>query len=310
MSLKRFEGKTVDEALDNAAEDLGVERYRLSYHVVVEKRGFLGGTKRVVIEAWEDDFGNRIEPPKPATPAAAPARPRSATPGFGGGRSERGPSKGRGRRERDDRGGRGGGDRQARGPRRRKAAGGDRERANDRREDPAIEVEIGPAPPVAENETETSRSLREWFERLFELSGLKLEARVEEADDKFLVRLYGEDSRRLLEKHGELLDSLQIIANKTVTVRSTQKTVELDAGEFREKRIEDLEKQAREIADQVRQDEKERALPSMSPVERRIVHLALRDDADVETYSRGDGFYKRVVVTPRRGGEAGDSAES
>ncbi|MGK2855774.1 MAG: protein jag, partial [Thermoanaerobaculia bacterium] len=144
----------------------------------------------------------------------------------------------------------------------------------------------------------------------FELSGLKLEARVDEADDRFPVRLYGADAGRLLGKHGELLDSIQIIANKTVIVRATQKTVELDAGEFREKRTEDLERQAREIADQVRRDDKERVLPAMSPVERRIVHLALRDDEDVETYSRGDGFYKRVVVTPRRDAGTGDSAES
>jgi len=301
MSLKRFEGKTVDEALDHAAEELGIERYRLSYHVVVEKRGFLGGTKRVVIEAWEDDFGNRIEPPKPATPS----RGR----GNGGhGRSEGRSSRGRGRRDRDDRDDRGDrGERQGRGGRRRKA-GGDRER--ERRDEPAFDVDLGPAPPVAEDETATSRTLREWFERLFELSGLELDARVEEADEKFLVRLYGADAKRLLGKHGELLDSIQIIANKTVIVRSTQKTVELDAGEFREKRIEDLERQAKEIADQVREDDKERALPSMSPVERRIVHLALRDDEDVETYSRGDGFYKRVVVTPRRSAGATDPAES
>lgn len=301
MSLKRFEGKTVDEALDNAAEELGVERYRLSYHVVVEKRGFLGGTKRVVIEAWEDDFGNRAEAPKPAVPP--PPRTR-AFGGGGGGRSEgRGP---RGRGRRDDRNG----DR-GRGGRRRQDGGREgREAKIERPAEPAFHVDLGPAPPVSENETETSRNLREWFARLFELSGLHLEARVEEAEDKFLVRFFGEDANRLLEKHGELLDSIQIIANKTLIVRSTHKTVELDAGEFREKRTEDLERQAREIADQVRRDEKERVLPAMSPVERRIVHMALRDDADVETYSRGDGFYKRVVVTPRRDAGAGDPAES
>jgi spoIIIJ-associated protein len=295
MSLKRFEGRTVDEALDNAAEGLGVERYRLSHHVVVEKRGFLGGTKRVVIEAWEDDFGNRIEPPGPTS---APERARTSGPGPVHARSSEGRGA-RGRRERDDRPGRGG-----------RGGGRKSDRGRERRDEAPLEIEVGPAPPVGENETETGKVLREWFERLFELSGLQLDARVEEVEDKFLVRLYGEDASRLVTKHGELLDSMQIIANKTVIVRSTQKTVELDAGEFREKRIEDLERHARKVADQVRQDEKERALPAMSPVERRIVHMALRDDEDVETYSRGDGFYKRVVVTPRRDAGASDSAES
>lgn len=304
MGLKRFEGKSVDEALDNAAEELGIERFRLSHHVVVEKRGFLGGTKRVVIEAWEDDFGNRIEPPKAAERDERPQKSSGGGSahnhqGAGGsrrGRSDSRSSRGRGRGERSQG--------------RRGRGGGDRERGRDRREDEVFDVEVGPAPPVSENETDAAKALREWFERLFELAGLALEARAEEVDEKFSVRLYGEDAGRLLAKHGELLDSLQIIANKTVTVRASHKTVELDAGEFREKRIEGLERQARELADQVREDEKERALPAMSPVERRIVHMALRDDEDVETYSRGDGFYKRVVVTPRRSEGTASSAES
>ena len=52
---QRFEGRNIDEALTSAAEALGVERYRLLYHVVLEKRGFLGGMKRVVIEAEVND---------------------------------------------------------------------------------------------------------------------------------------------------------------------------------------------------------------------------------------------------------------
>ncbi len=291
MSLKRFEGRTVEDALDNAAEKLGVERFLLSYHVVVEKRGFLGGTKRVVIEAWEDDIGNRIEPPKPEVPA------RSEREGQRGHGDEGGPGRSSGQRERGDRG---------HGRSQRGRRGGRRDEP--RRDEPDIEVEVGPAPPIDESESAESKTLREWFERLFELASLQLDARVEEFEETFTVRLYGDDVQRLLSKHGELLDSVQIIANKTVIVRSTNKTVELDAGEFRKKRIESLEQQARKLADQVREDAKERALPAMSPVERRIVHITLREDEDVETYSRGDGFYKRVVVTPKKGNEG--SAES
>ena len=293
MSLRRFEGRTVEEALDGAATELGVERYRLSYHVVVEKRGFLGGTKRVVIEAWEDDIGNRIEPPKPQAPARSDRGSERSSSG-GGGRGNRG---GRERGERN----RGGGQRQGR-------RGGRRDEP--RPDEPAFEIEVGPAPDVEENETAPSKELRAWFERLFELSALQLDARVEELEERFVVRLYGDDVRRLLAKHGELLDSIQIISNKTMIVRSTNKTVELDAGEFREKRIEDLEQQAKKLADQVREDAKERALPAMSPVERRIVHIALREDEDVETYSRGDGFYKRVVVTPIKNEGSAEPADS
>jgi len=48
---QRFEGKNLEEALNSAAQTFGVQRYQLTYHVLLEKRGFLGGMKRVVIEA-------------------------------------------------------------------------------------------------------------------------------------------------------------------------------------------------------------------------------------------------------------------
>src|SRR6185436_9220499 len=88
---QRFEGKNVDEALTSAAEALGVERFQLTYHVLLEKRGFLGGVKRVVIEA---DINTSADAPaaevQPAeSPRAAESRPMRTE-----GRRERG---GRGR---------------------------------------------------------------------------------------------------------------------------------------------------------------------------------------------------------------------
>src|SRR5687767_1701191 len=90
---QRFEGRNLEEALTHASETLGVERWQLTYHVLLEKRGFLGGVKRIVIEA---DV-NR-EAPAPAVVAPPPpierdgnriAEPR-------GPRSERGPRRERG----------------------------------------------------------------------------------------------------------------------------------------------------------------------------------------------------------------------
>ena len=46
---QRFEGHNLEDALQAASHTLGVERWQLTYHVVLEKRGFLGGMKRVVI---------------------------------------------------------------------------------------------------------------------------------------------------------------------------------------------------------------------------------------------------------------------
>jgi len=57
---QRFEGRNIEEALTHASEALGVGRWQLTYHVLLEKRGFLGGVKRVVIEA---DVNEAAAPP-------------------------------------------------------------------------------------------------------------------------------------------------------------------------------------------------------------------------------------------------------
>ena len=116
--------------------------------------------------------------------------------------------------------------------------------------------------------------------------------------------MYGGDARRFVERHGELLDAMQVLANKALVGRKVEKDIELDCESFKERRVNDLEQRARELADRVRKDGREQLLPAMSPIERRIVHLALQDDEAVTTESRGEGFYKRVAVIPRPAAES------
>ncbi len=262
---QRFEGKNLEEALNNAAQTFGVERYQLTYHVLLEKRGFLGGMKRVVIEAEINEGASQ-----PEIDAAVAQRPGA----------ERGT--GRSHRNRDERGG------QRR----------ERRRRSSERREPEIDaapVEI----PEQGTESEIAQMVRSWCERLIALAKLNLELRTEESEGQVIVRLYGRDARRLIEGHGELIDALQVLANKALVGRRLDKEIELDCQEFKGRRTEELEQKAREVADRVRRDGREQLLPAMTPIERRIVHLALRDDREVATVSRGDGFYKRVAIVPR-----------
>src|SRR5436190_16126063 len=86
---QRFEGKNLDDALTAASQTLCVERHQLTYHVLLEKRGFLGGVKRLVIEAEINEAAVAPAPPPPSVAA-----------GFSppvGARRERGPRGGGGR---------------------------------------------------------------------------------------------------------------------------------------------------------------------------------------------------------------------
>jgi len=299
--MQRFEGKNVEEALNHAAETFGVERYKLRHAVVAEKRGFLGGVKRVVIEA---EVNENAEPPQPqpaaavataAAPAASPSAPagppvrsRERAPRAGG-RAGRGAGRGQSRDSRPPRGG----------PRRRPEYDDDDDalQPGDFQQFAADIPEQGP-------ESETAAAVRAWCEQVLSLAKLNLTVRTEENETQVNVKLYGADGRRMIDRHGELLDALQVLANKSLVGRKIEKDIELDCENFKGRRIEDLEQRAREIADRVRENGREFLLEAMSPIERRIVHMALRDDAEVTTESRGEGFFKRVAIIRRAATES------
>lgn len=263
MAGQRFEGRNLEEALTKAAESFGAPRFQIEYHVMVEKRGFLGGLKRVVIEA-------EVNPEKEAPPPpVAPPRPAPRA------REARGDRDGRGRRPNRDE---------------------DRDPPRERR--PRRESMVEEVPPQQE-QSESAQRVAAWSRELFELAEFEVEIRTTETDDAIAVRIYGADTDRFTERGGELLDAAQTLATKSLIAKGIEKRVEFDARDFIVRRSSDLEQDARSAADRVRGEGREELLPPMSPVERRIVHLALQDDPDVATVSRGDGFYKRVAIVPR-----------
>ncbi|HUP44851.1 MAG TPA: R3H domain-containing nucleic acid-binding protein [Thermoanaerobaculia bacterium] len=268
---QRFEGRNLEEALTAAATAFGVERYQLTYHVLLEKRGFLGGMKRVVIEAEINDTA----PPPEEVAAPQPARgERERSRGSDRPRERSGRRRGGRRGERSD-------------------------RPSFRREEPDDLDDAPVEAPEQGEESPTASDVRVWCEQVLRLTNLSGVLRTEENETQIIVRIYGRDARRLTDRNGELLDALQVLANKSLGGRKVEKDIELDCAEFKQRRVADLGEQARETADRVRRDGREQLLPSMSPIERRIVHMALADDADVTTESRGDGFYKRVAIIPR-----------
>lgn len=287
---QRFEGRNLEDALQQAAQTFGVERFALTYHVLLEKRGFLGGMKRIVIEA--DVNTEATEPPPAPAPVVDARPPRSERGTRGGG----GVGRGRGGRREGGGGGRG------------RRDGSRRDQGRDFRSGD-FETFLGDVPEQGP-ESDGARAVREWVENCVALSRLDVIVRTEENDTQILVRLYGSDGGRLTDRHGELLDAIQVLANKSLVGRRVEKEIELDCEDFKGHREEDLGRRAREVADRVRRGGREELLPAMSPIERRIVHIALRDDADVTTESRGDGFFKRVAIIPRPADATSETAEA
>lgn len=116
---------------------------------------------------------------------------------------------------------------------------------------------------------------------------------VEGADEESMSLMIG--------RRGETLRSLQYMVNLLAS-RHTQKwpQVVVDVGNYRQRRQESLEGLAHRIAERVRQSGRALTLEPMGAYERRIVHLALRDDPTVYTESTGEGDTRRVIIYPTK----------
>ncbi|MEA3493248.1 MAG: RNA-binding cell elongation regulator Jag/EloR [Candidatus Margulisiibacteriota bacterium] len=126
----------------------------------------------------------------------------------------------------------------------------------------------------------------------------KVDSKKEE--DSIELKVKGEDMGRIIGKDGTTLKSLEILVGSMLRNAIGEKIrVNIDAGDYKEKRKSALERLAQNVADEVVQTGQEKAMPHMNAADRRLVHLALQESAKVTTFSRGEGRERRLVVAPR-----------
>jgi len=115
----------------------------------------------------------------------------------------------------------------------------------------------------------------------------------------YVVDFTGADEDLLLEKNGALLDALETIVLKAVRLDEQYfGKISFDCHEFRQARGEELKMMARVAAERVIETGDSFAFNPMTARERRIVHLALKDQPQVRTESQGYGSERRVVIVP------------
>ena len=126
---------------------------------------------------------------------------------------------------------------------------------------------------------------------------------LEAQDDGFLAAVSGEDKDLLLEGNGRCLSALELILNNAFRHRlPSGHKVRVDAGDFRARREDELADLAYQVAHSAKEAGSTQETQPLNPYERRLVHLALAEDPDITTRSRGSGFLKNVQVIPRDSG--------
>ncbi len=115
----------------------------------------------------------------------------------------------------------------------------------------------------------------------------------------WVLQIQGNDLGMLIGRRGETLSALQYITRLIVS-RELQRraNIVLDVEGYKSRREKQLRQLAQRMADQALQMERTVTLEPMSPYERRIVHLELRSNSDVETESVGEGDHRKVTIIP------------
>jgi spoIIIJ-associated protein len=142
---------------------------------------------------------------------------------------------------------------------------------------------------------------REALEKILELIPVETTVNAEQTDGKIALSIEGDKSGLLIGRRGKTLDALQYIVNKIVNKALDKKTyVFVDSENYRKRREESLTQLALKMGDKAKKIKKPVSTNLMNPHDRRIVHLTLQEDIDLDTKSRGDGLLKKVVIIPKK----------
>lgn len=118
-------------------------------------------------------------------------------------------------------------------------------------------------------------------------------------EGELILDITGDDLAVLIGRHGKTLEALQFLVS-AITVRTIgfRYPVIVDIEGYKSRQRQKLESIARSSANRVVSQGRSVKLRPMSPYERRIVHITLREDERVKTASEGEGNLRHVVILP------------
>ena len=158
--------------------------------------------------------------------------------------------------------------------------------------------------PVAEespsDETDLVSEVRALVTRIVEGIGVTARIELDEEDELITASCSGPDLGMLIGRHGQTIDAVQYLANAVMWRRHPEdrKEVIVDAAGYRDRRRVTLESLAVRSAERAVSDREPVELEPMTAVERKVVHVHLKEFDGVETTSEGTEPNRYVVVRP------------
>ncbi|HOG08296.1 MAG: Jag N-terminal domain-containing protein [Syntrophales bacterium] len=309
MKSIEIEGKSIDEAIVKACEAFAVPREKLQIEILSEgAAGFLGiGARKARIRAGLmnlsldlDDREDATAEPVPDVPAPERTSLFKQEPGpapqpVG----EAPPPPGR-RREPAARPA-------PETPPRPKRSPAPPHRGAEK---PPVESRAAAATPDPEPAGDVALQAKAVLEGILERMDLKYPVSVQETEDAIRLDIQGDGGGLLIGKRGQNLDALQYIVNKAAyKAGNGKKVIIVDTETYRQRREESLVSLAERLGEKVRKTQKPLTVSHMNAHDRRIIHLALQNDTQLATKSRGEGEYRKIIIMPARSRPPRDQAD-
>ncbi len=148
---------------------------------------------------------------------------------------------------------------------------------------------------------ETAALAQDILENLLRHMNIQARVSARALSDPIVLDVETDNGGLIIGRRGETLSALQYLVNVLIGKRTRRWTkVVIDVEHWRDRREETLRALALRQADRVRQQQRPVALDPMPAGERRIIHVTLQDQHDIETHSEGEEPNRRLVITLKR----------
>ena len=159
--------------------------------------------------------------------------------------------------------------------------------------------------PLNGTDTDAVQAVQTVLEKIVTRIQAEATVTMEHLDDEILYTINGDGSGIFIGKHGQTLEAIQYLLNKIRLSRYRELPhIQVDCESYRARHFESMV----ELANRMSEKAKKRGAPvttnPLSPGDRRIIHMTLKKDSELTTWSKGTGTLKKVIIAPRQSNQA------
>ncbi len=142
---------------------------------------------------------------------------------------------------------------------------------------------------------------RDALQRMVDFVTTDATVSVKNSRERIEYNVSGGNTGVLIGKRGQTLEAMQYLVDKIVSKKFEKRfRLQIDVEGYLKNKRENLENMAKRMGEKAKKTGKPISFGQMNAHDRRIVHIALKEDDTVRTQSVGDGFYRKLVIFPKK----------